>query len=208
MPNFSFEDQRFAEIEEGEFRNFLTGLEEGTLTGKRYEFIRGSKSTLARHIMDYAEQLQSATPVEVTDDEEMPVLLDAHENDHLYALDLGRSLLQNHIRPFINPQEDDPRKNLDLLGTRMSQVRKLIFLYGNVSKDWIIERMNAALQLILTNNYPIEDFFIYMAPPHKESDDISINQRLLKVNVIDNSKDATLTEQAVDRFLKELKVQA
>lgn len=201
-------DAEYADIEEGEYRNFLTGLEEGRLSEKRYEFIRGSKSTLARQIMDYAEQIRTASRVEVADADDISVLLDAHENDHLYALDLGRSLLQNQIRPFINPQEDDPRKNLDLLGSRMSQVRKLIFLYGNVSKDWVIERMNAALQLILTNNYPIEDFFIYMAPPHKEANDISINQRLLKVNVIDNSNDPTLTEKAVDRFLKELKVQA
>lgn len=201
-------DSDFADIEEGEYRNFLTKLEEGELTEKRYEFIRGSKSSLARQIMDYAEVIQSKSAALIEDDGEIPVLLDAHENDHLYALDLGRSLLQNQFRPFINPQEDDPRKNLDLLGKRMSQVRKLIFLYGNVSKDWVLERMNAALQLILTNNYPIEDFFIYMAPPHKEAGDISINQRLLKVNVIDNSNDPTLTEQAVDRFLKELKLQA
>lgn len=201
-------DADYAEIEEGEYRNFLTALEETKLTDKAYEFVRGSKSALAQQIMDYARQIQAKSTVSIEEEDEITVLLDTHENDHLYALDLGRTLLQNHIRPFINPQEDDPRKNLDMLGKRMSQVRKLIFLYGNVSKDWVKERMNAALQLILTNNYPIEDFFIYMAPPHKESDDIDINQRLLKINVIDNSNNPSLTEEAVDNFLKKLKVQA
>lgn len=201
-------DTDFSEIEEGEYRNFLTDLEKGTFSNKEYEFIKGSKSTLSKQIMDFAQLIKSKSNILVEKEGELSVLLDAHETDHLYALDLGKTLLQNHIRPFINPQEDDPRKNLDMLGNRMSQVKKLIFLYGNVSKEWVIERMNAALQLILTNNYPIEDFYIYMAPPHKEDDAISINQRLLKVNVIDNSKDPTLNEKLVDKFLKDLRMPA
>ncbi len=202
------EDADLSEIEEESYRQFIEDLEEGNISDKEYEFIRGSKSTLAKQIMEFARRIQSSTVTENESDEEIPILLDAHEKDHLYALDLGKTLLQNNIRPFINPQEDDPRKNLDMLGNRMKQVRKLVFLYGNVSKEWVIERMNAALQLILTNNYPIEDFFIYMAPPHKEASDISINQRLLKVNVINSSQDQLINEEVVDKFLHDLKLES
>jgi hypothetical protein len=202
------EDTDLSEIEESAYRQFMEDLEEGKISDKEYEFIRSSKSTLSKQIMEFAQRIQSSTRTENEADEEIPILLDAHEKDHLYALDLGKSLLQNNIRPFINPQEDDPRKNLDMLGNRMKQVRKLVFLYGNVSKEWVIERMNAALQLILTNNYPIEDFFIYMAPPHKEAGDISINQRLLKVNVINSSKDQMINEEVFDKFLQDLKLES
>ena len=201
-------DSEYAEIEEGEYRNFLTALEEGTFTDKPYEFVRGSKSALSKQIEDYSEQLQARKPAPIEQNGRISVLLDTHEKDHLYALDLSRILVQKQILPFINPQEDDPLKNLNLLGDRMAKVKKLIFLYGNVSKEWVKERVSAALQLIMDNNYPIEDFYIYMAPPHKEDADIGINQRLLKINMIDHSDDPNLSEEAVDQFLKELREQA
>ncbi|MFX0555799.1 toll/interleukin-1 receptor domain-containing protein [Maribacter sp. CXY002] len=201
-------DSDYSEIEEAEYRNFLTQLEEGTLVKKDYEFIKGSKSTLSKQIMDFAETIKSKSKPSDIKKDEISVLLDTHENDHLFALDLSKTLLLHQIRPFINPQEDDPGSNLEFLSKRMSKVNKLIFLYGNVSKEWVIERINYALQLILINNYPIEDFYIYMAPPHKEDDQISINQRLLKVNVIDNSKDATINEEIIDKFLKDLRMPA
>jgi hypothetical protein len=101
-----------------------------------------------------------------------------------------------------------PRKNINLLGDRISQVRKLIFMYGSVSKEWVLERMSAALQLIITNNYPIEDFFIYMAPPHKEADDISIRQKFLKVNIVDSSNNQLLDKTALQQFINNLKTVA
>jgi hypothetical protein len=71
-----------------------------------------------------------------------------------------------------------------------------------------MERISVALRLILNNNYPIEDFFIYMAPPHKEAADIAINQRFLKVNVIDSSNKKVLDKAVLQKFLTDLKTEA
>jgi hypothetical protein len=133
------------------------------------------------------------------------VLLDTHFDDQIYALDLSRTLLKNKIQPFINPQEDDPRKNINILAERIRQVTKLIFFYGLVSKEWVLERMSAALQLIITNNYPIDDFYIYQVPPLKKSNDISLKQRFLKVSVIDNSNNAQIDDISLQQFIKNLK---
>lgn len=200
----------FENIEDEKYKQFLIGLENGVASSKSYEFIRGSKSTLAQEIIDFAEQLNvkqqqlKQKPVS----EKMAVLVDTHFNDQMYALDLGRTLLENQIQPFINPQEDDPRRNINLLGDRLSQVKKLIFLYGSVSKEWVLERMSAALQLIITNNYPIEDFFIYMAPPSKEDGNINLKQKFLKVNVIDSSSGDALDKKVLEKFLDDLKSDA
>ena len=191
----------FSNIEEETYKIFLQNLESGQTVSKGFEFIRGSKSTLAQEIIDYAEQLKAFLMVKKADKGRLSVLLDTHFNDQLYALDLSKTLLENQIQPFINPQEDDPRKNIDLMGERLNQVKKLIFIYGSVSKEWVLERMSAALQLIITNNYPIEDFFIYMAPPHKEAGDISLNQRFLKVNVINSSDTPVLDKITLEQFL-------
>lgn len=195
-------------IEEGKYKHFIENLEKGHPAGSEYEFIRGSKSSLTQEIIDFAEQVKAKHSQKVASSEKVPVLLDTHYNDQLYALDLSKVLLENQIQPFINPQEDDPRKNINLMGERLSQVKKLIFMYGSVSKEWVLERMSAALQLIITNNYPIEDFFIYMAPPFKEANNISINQRFLKVNVIDSSKSQDMNKEEIQQFLKALKTSA
>jgi hypothetical protein len=198
----------FSIIEDEKYKTFLQEVESGKAASKRYEFIRGSKSTLAQEIIDYAEQVKAQLMVNKADKGKLSVLLDTHFSDQLYALDLSKALIENQIQPFINPQEDDPRKNINLLGDRISQVKKLIFLYGSVSKEWVLERMSAALQLIITNNYPIEDFFIYMAPPHKEPGDIKLNQRFLKVNVINSSNNQALDKSTLDKFLMDLKTNA
>ena len=198
----------YDEVEEPEYKTFLENIEAGNVFNKKYEFIKGPKSSLANEIIVFAEELKDKQHEQIVEDGPLSVLLDTHFNDQIYAMDLSKALLQNKIQPYINPQEDDPKKNMQMLGDRMSQVKKLIFLYGNSSKEWVIERMNAALQLMLKNNYPIEDFFIYMAPPHKEADDLQINQRLLKINIVNQSKDSSLDTDALDKFLSDLKAKA
>ncbi len=197
----------FKDAEDENYRLFLQKLESGTAGSKEYEFVRGSKGNLAQQVIEYVDQIKGRKMLTSIDNGNLSVLLDTHFSDQLYALDLSKTLLENHIQPFINPQEDDPRKNINILGERISQVRKLIFLYGSVSKEWLLERMSVALQLIITNNYPIEDFFIYMAPPHKEANDISLNQRFLKINVVDNSNQVVVDKSALEKFLTDLKAQ-
>jgi len=195
----------FESIEEESYKLFMQNLEEGKASQKEYEYIRGSKRELSQLILDFAEQVKARQMEEKPEKDKISVLLDTHYSDQLYALDLSKSLIENQIQPFINPQEDDPSKNINILGERISQVTKLIFLYGKVSKEWVLERMSAALQLIIRNNYPIDNFIIYMAPPHKESDDILLNQRFLKVNIVDSSNNVTLNDHIVNELIRNLK---
>ncbi len=195
----------FRAIEEEGYRNFVKQLESGSRAKKNYEFVQSSKSTLTQEIDDFAQQLIAAKTDPGHNGALLPVLLDTHIHDQSYAFDLGKILLQHHIQPYINPQEDDPKKNINLLGDRMGMVKKMIFLYGKVSREWVLERMSAALQLIITRNYPVEDFFIYMAPPNKKAEDISLRQKFLKINVVDNSHDKVLNELVIDKFLVDLK---
>ncbi len=192
-------------IEEMDYQRFIKKLETAEDISKSYEFIRGSKTTLANQISNFADQLKVMQVDKPHRGDKLSVLLDTHFNDQTYAFDLGKALLENNIQPFINPQEDNPRKNLELLENRIGQVKKLIFLYGKVSKEWVLERISAALQLIIARNYPIEDFLIYMAPPHKERDDININQKFLKINVVDNSNHLVLDQAVIANFLNVLK---
>ncbi len=199
-PDINFED-----IEEEKFKNFLQELETGKSAKKEYEFVRCSKNTLVQEIVDLAEEIKSRQIKVQPSRSKLSVLLDTHFNDQLYAMDLCKALIEGQVQPYINVQDDDTRSNLNLLGERLQQVKKLIFLYGSVSKDWVLERITASLQLIITNNYPIEDFYIYKAPPHKISNDITISQRFLKVNIFDGSDRESIDKSLLHQFLTDLK---
>ena len=200
-------DIDLAAVEEEKYRLFLQNLESGKASAKKYEFVRGNKGNLSQEIIDFAEQQRTRQLQKKTEKGKLSVLLDTHFNDQMYALELGKALLENQIQPFINPQEDDPRKNIDYLGERLSQVRKLIFLYGSVSKEWVRERINAAMQLIINNEYSIEELFVYMAPPHKADANIFPNQKFLKVRVVDSSNYQQFDNEALKQFVVDLKTE-
>lgn len=196
-------DINIESIEEKEYKTYLQGFENGTQSAESIKYIKGSKSELTQQIIDLVKDIESQWSQPQKG--KVSVLLDTNYDDQLYALELSRGLLQNQIQPFINPQEEDPKKNINILGDRISQVSKLIFFYGKASRDWVRERMNAALQLILTNKYPAKDFFIFMVPPHKDPTDLSLNQQFVKVNVINNSDSLQLDFNALASFFNSIK---
>lgn len=198
------EEMDIEAVKEDQYKIFMKGLETGKRSSKKIEYIRGSKSMLALQIKEFAEQLKKQRLAQAAGGK-LAVLLDTHYNDQLYALELSKSLLENQIQPYINPQDDDPRKNISILEDRISQVSTLIFFYGKVTGDWVSERMKAARQLIVTNDYPIEEFFVFMLPPHKDPDDTIIKQRFIKVNVVNNSDAEQLNAGALDYLLKGIK---
>lgn len=191
-------------IEEDNYKAFMHQLDTGKQAGNKLEYIRGPKAELTQQIKDMvARIIKDAAPPKRSG--QLSVLLDTHYKDQLYALELSKGLLEKEIQPFINPQEDDPRKNMNILEDRIGQVSKLIFFYGKVSKDWVQERMNAALQLIVANRYPIDDFFVFMVPPHKETNEISLKQQFLKLNVFNYSDNAVIDPNSLDDFFNNIK---
>lgn len=195
-------------VEEESYKTFLQELESGQRSPKKIEFIRGSKSELSQQIMALVEQLKKEQEQETTEAVHAAhpaVLLDTHLSDQLYALEVGKSLLENGIQPYINPVEDDPRQNANTWDDRISRVNKLVFFYGKVTWEWVRSRMNAALQNIVTNYYPVEEFIVFMVPPHKNPGDISLRQWVLKVNVVNNSDKLQLDDAALQQFIQSIK---
>jgi len=195
------------DIEDESYKVFLNTLEVNNSPDNKFDYIRGNKSELKFQISEYVNEIKFSRVKKVSQ-EKISILLDTHFCDQQYAYGLVQTLLQNNIQPYVNPEEGDPRKNLNLLADRISQANKLVFLYGSVERDWVIERVSAALQLIVTNNYAIDDFYIYLAPPIKMDDDIKLNQRFLKINILNNSADNSVTNGILDKFILNLKSSA
>lgn len=199
------EEMKIEMIEEDSYKQFMESLEAGEKSSKQIEYIRGKKSELPQQIKEYVAQLQVKNKPVAVSNGKVPVLLDTHYNDQLYALEMSRSLIENNIQPYINPQSDDPLENISILKDRISQVKSLIFFYGNVGRDWVLERMKAARQEIVINDYPIEEFYVYMLPPHKDPGDQSLKQRFIKLNVLNNSDMPQLDTITLQQMLTNIK---
>ncbi len=176
-------------VEEETHKNFLTKLEKDKREKTSYEFMRGTTTAIVPHIVEKLNQMSSVT---TTGDTSQAVLLDTHLKDQIYALELSRFFLENNIQPYINPQEDDPNKNMDTLETRLKEVSMLMILFGSVKEDWVRQRLGAALQLSVIKNCPIKSFCVLSVPPEKRSDNLNFSIGQFPVHLIDNSRSKTL----------------
>ena len=87
----------------------------------------------------------------------------------------------------------------------MVSIKALIIVFGQVAKDWVLERLSAALQLIVAKNYAISTCGVYLAPPKKETEEVQINQRLLKVHVLDNSASSSFNPKTLAPLLENMR---
>lgn len=182
-----------SEVEDDRHRAILDRLENGERGERSYEFIRGDPATLSPQILD---KLKEITVAEEDRTEAKAVLLDTHIKDQLFAYQVGQYFLQNDIQPFINPQEDDPSKNLDILEARLRTVSMLMILFGQVSEQWVRQRLGAALQLSVVKGFRIKSFCVYSIPPDKGQTLTDFTIGPVQVQLIDNSRS--------DRFNPEL----
>jgi hypothetical protein len=187
-------EMNLEDVEEQDYKHFLQNLETDKPSNKDIRIIHGIKSELTRQIVDISSTLKTEG-IKPTK-ERITVLLDTHYDDQLLALEISKQLIESGIQPYINPEDDDPKKNIIMLEDRISQVSKLVFFYGKVSYHWVAERIKSALQFIVSKKYPDKDFCIYMLPTHTDRGDLSsFNDWYVPIKIVDNS-------DALQQFLK------
>ena len=185
-------------IEDSTYRGFIQQLETGARDESGYNFIRESPSNITREVLDRVEQLQTAARPAA---EPLSALIDTHFKDQMHAFDLIRFFTDRNVRPFINPEEDDPRKNIHILEERLKQVTRLIIVFGEVTADWVRERLNAAVQIAITERCPLKAFGIYYAGGRRKGADANFNFGFLPVYTFDNSD--LQSPQTIAPFLEE-----
>jgi len=157
-----------AGLEAGAYKDFLDRLENGERSDASYKFLRGLPAELPHEILDEIEAVRRRPTAEALPSS---ALVDTHFKDQLHALDLIRYLSDKNVQPFINPEEDDPRKNIRILEERLKQVTKLIIVFGSVTSDWVRARLGAAVEIAITEGCPLKACGIYYAGArHKNTD--------------------------------------
>lgn len=171
-------------IEDESYRGFLDQLQNGNRGESNYCFVRGSASSISREVLDMltrapaAENGKPAAP--------SAALVDTHLKDQLHAYHLGQYLIGKSIQPYINPEEDDPQRNMKVLEERLKQVTKLIVIFGDVAEDWVRARLGVALQIAVTEKCPLKACGVYFAPPRQRSAQGLFNLPFLPVYEFDN----------------------
>jgi len=172
-------------IDEVTHKTFINDLENGPRQDAHYDFVRSTSADLLPQILEKLTRLQSSqtNPSAATH----AVLLDTHIKDQLHALELSQFLLENRIQPYVNPQEDDPNKNMDILEARLGQVNTLMVLFGSVSAEWVRQRLGAALQLSVIRALSIKSFCVIAVPPEKKSRELDFQTGSIPITTIDTS---------------------
>jgi hypothetical protein len=146
--------------------------------------MRESPSSITREILEKINQIKESSESTAAP---TAALVDTHFRDQLHALELIRFLSEKNIQPFINPEEDDPRKNMKILEERLKQVSKLIIVYGSVTEEWVRARLGAAVQIAITENCPLKSCAIYYASPQRKSAGGNFNLGFFPIYKFDNS---------------------
>lgn len=152
-------------IEDDDYRAWLKCIERGERAERRYDFVRGSNTLLLSQILEKLEQLRNAPSAHA--EPRAAVLVDTHIKDQLHALQLSKMLLDQSIQPYINPQDDDPQRNLAAFEARLCDVSSFIVLFGQVSETWVRHRLSVALQLSVAKQLPIDCWYVVIVPPNR-----------------------------------------
>ncbi|HJQ23353.1 MAG TPA: toll/interleukin-1 receptor domain-containing protein [Blastocatellia bacterium] len=171
-------------LEDGTYKEFLDRLENGERSDATYKFLRGLPAELPREILDEIECARRRPPADAAP---LAALVDTHFKDQLYALDLIRYLSEKNVQPYINPEEDDPRKNIRILEERLKQVTKLIIVFGSVTSEWVRARLGAAVEIAITEGCPLKACGVFYAGARRKSVDSDFRLGLFPVYTFDTA---------------------
>ncbi len=173
----------FEQVEDAAQRQFLEGLEDDPEGAGRHDFIRGLPTAITASIVDRLERIDSEpAPGKVTP----AVLLDTHVKDQMIALQASQALLERDVQPYVNPEEDDPRSNMNILVERLRQVQALIIVFGHASERWVRTRLAEAIKLAIAESCPLKACGVYLAPPDAGKSGFELQLPLFPVHLLDN----------------------
>ncbi len=172
--------------------------QERDVTGR---FVHGLDNEIPDVIVDLLDELKRGEQARADDQPPPAVLLDTHIKDSGLTMAVSQYLLERSILPYINPQDDDPRRNLEFLKDRLKQVSAFMIFYGQVNLKWVRARLSEVTKIIIEEGYPVKTYGVYLAPPDNGKTDVSFGPGLIE---LDNRKG--FDPSTVQPFLRSLGV--
>jgi len=189
-------------VEDEFYQNFLKNLENLPCPKKNIEFIKGNKEDIITGIFNKIKKLKQAQQTKLKSENETAVLLDTHIKDCQYHSEIQHFLMNKNITHYINTTDDNPQANLEHFEKCLKDVSALLFVYGNVVKEWVISRLFTAMNIINEKQYKKKIHAIYLAPPNKEKEITYLKNMIPNVKFINNSDQANIKPEIFEPFFE------
>ncbi|NOQ64556.1 MAG: TIR domain-containing protein [Methyloprofundus sp.] len=176
-------------IEDPDYQQWINQLENGERDNHDYEFIRSSQSALSELILQEIEQLNTAKTGEIINES---FLIDTHQLDQQYAFQLAGIMAQKGIDVEFNKESKDPIESLNIFEQSIQQVPNLIIIFGQVSPQWLKERIKRAFKIIaaqFAQDSPLQlgKIWIFLTPDSAGLETLPKLPKIIEVEVLDNS---------------------
>ncbi len=182
-------DLDLAKIKHASHAAFLRGLERGENGGGACDFIRGMRAELAGEIQDKVELLRPASETAATNGNGASCMLVFHTKDMPHMLPVASQLTDEGAAPYLNHDESEPQAVLDLFEDRVRQVASLIIFYGEVQREWVRKRLEAAIKIRAREQLELR-LAVFAAPPEKPPGEVSFSYKNTLVETLASAGEA------------------
>jgi hypothetical protein len=146
-------------------------------TARQFELVITDKNQLAAETMARLQRLKdaqaaaSSANASASGASVQAALVDLHQSDFEHAQDLLRHLSSRNIPWAMTASLGSPSASLSAFEASLSKVQLYIVVFGGVAREWVDNRLTAAIQRGAAADSLTRCVGVYLAPPLKPADD-------------------------------------
>jgi hypothetical protein len=165
------EQTDFTRIVQPAYAKLIDSLSSRPRDAARLQLVRVPPTLMLDEIAGKLKRLDEARQQDETPRTSVDaVFVDLHGQDMPHANDLIAYLMRRNIAPVLMPAlGESPASAFPLFEDTLKRVQMCIVVYGGVNRDWVLHRLNAAVQVVTLNGLATR-ICVYVAPPTKTAD--------------------------------------
>lgn len=186
-----------ADIAAPAYAAFFETLETMPREAQRLELIRTGRHQMLDAILAKRQRLDEAArqaALQVAGDGAAgaTAFIDLHPGDVVHSADLVRYLAERQVVPMMIPSADlSPTVGMSLFEEHLRKAALFVVVYGAVAREWVVQRLNEAVKLILSQQLNTH-VGVYLAPPRKQPDAIAFPRMFDVVDGMEHFETGTL----------------
>lgn len=166
------EDVDIANIEDRKYADYIKDLIDRPRETCRFELVRTGRYQMKDEILAKRRRLDQARQAEKNPSASggavRSAFVDLHSKDLGNAVQLVTYLQGKGVTSLVMPSGDKPpTEALALFEEMLSKTPLYVVVFGNVTRDWVVNRLNQAFQSVNKNAGVTTCFGVYLAPPVK-----------------------------------------
>jgi hypothetical protein len=176
---------------------FLNNLQENKSEKDNYSIIK--ELSVPSILIEIQEKIRPTRFIPEKNTEHS-VFLDFHEVDTKLAIEMSTFFFKQRVNTFMCMNATSPSDTIQSFEATLKEVGSVMIILGHVTKDWVRERLNKAIEFILREECPVSKLGIYVAP-QVPFDGLQIKQRFLQVQFLDDSRNRVFNPDTIMPFL-------